>query len=176
VGKARMAEARAKSQGRKAEGWGFPLMMNASAPLQIVVAPEAVVMVNAYRDLRIIRTDGKGHPPLDDLWPTTWGDSVGHWEGNVLVVDTIMVRNPNHFFHGSPPLSDEAHYLERIWLNEEGVLVDEMTITDPLTLTRPWTSVLRFERDETYDRMLYDSYDNDRTGFDGEFNTIEPTE
>ncbi|HSG34693.1 MAG TPA: hypothetical protein VLA37_09165 [Sphingomonadaceae bacterium] len=175
-GRRRNAEARAKSPGRKAEGWGFPLMMNSAAPLQIVIAPEAVVMMNAYRDLRVIRTDGKGHPPLEDLWPTTWGDSVGHWEGQVLVVDTIMVRNPNDYFHGAPALSDEAHYAERIWMDEDGRLVDEITITDPVTLAGPWKATLRYERDESYDRLLYDSYDGDRTGFDGEYNTIEPTE
>jgi hypothetical protein len=175
VGRARMAEARAKSSGRKADGWGFPVMMNAASPLQFVVAPEAVVMINAYRDLRIIRTDGKGHPPPDDLWPTTWGDSVGHWEGDTLVVDTIMVRNPNDYFHGAPPLSEEAHYEERIRMDEDGMLAVEMTITDPTTLTQPWTTKFRFEPAEGFDRLLYDSYDGDRTGFDGEYNTIEPT-
>jgi len=175
-GRKRNAAARAKSPGRKAEGWGFPLMMNAAAPMQFVVAPEAVVIVNAYRDLRIIRTEGKDHPPAEDLWPTTWGDSVGHWEGDVLVVDTIMVRNPNDYFHGAPALSEEAHYAERIYMDEEGRLVDEMTITDPVTLSRPWSTVLRFERDESFDRMFYDSYDNDRTGFEGGYNTIEPSD
>lgn len=175
-GRKRNAEARAKSVGRKAEGWGFPLMMNAAAPMQIVIAPEAVVIANAYRDLRIIRTDGKGHPPEEDLWPTTWGDSVGHWEGQVLVVDTVSVRNPNAYFHGSPVLSDDAHYQERIYMDEQGRLVDEMTITDPAMLTAPWTARLTYVRDDSYDRLLYDSYDGDRTGFDGEYNTIEPTE
>jgi hypothetical protein len=174
-GRKRQAEARAKSPGRKADGWGFPLMMNSAAPLQFVIAPEAVVVINAYRDLRIIRTDGKGHPPLDDLWPTTWGDSVGHWEGDTLVVDTIMVRNPNAYFHGAPPLSDDAHYAERIRMDEDGMLAVEMTITDPTTLSQPWTTKFRFQPAEGFDRMFYDSYDGDRTGFDGEMNTIEPT-
>jgi hypothetical protein len=175
-GRKRNAEARAKSPGRKAEGWGFPLMMNSSAPMQFVIAPEAVVIANAYRDLRIIRTEGKDHPPADDLWPTTWGDSVGHWEGQTLVVDTIMVRNPNDYFHGSPALSDEAHYAERIYMDDQGRLVDEMTITDPVTLSGPWSTTLKFVRDDTFDRLLYDSYDGDRTGTD-EYgvNTIEPT-
>lgn len=172
-GRRRFAEARARAAGRKADGWGFPLMMNAAAPLQFVVAPEAVVVINAYRDLRIVRTDGRGHPPEDDLWPTTWGDSVGHWEGDTLVVSTVMVRNPNDYFHGSPPLSEEAVYVERIRLDEDGMLAVEMTVTDPVTLTGPWVTHFRFERAEGFDRLLYDSYDNDRTGFDGEYNTIE---
>lgn len=175
-GRKRQAAARAKSAGRKAEGWGFPLMMNSAAPIQFVIAPEAVVIANAYRDLRIVRTEGKDHPPTDDLWPTTWGDSVGHWEGETLVIDTIMVRNPNDYFHGAPALSDEAHYVERIYMDDEGRLVDEMTITDPVTLSQPWSTVLRFERDDAFDRLLYDSYDGDRTGTDENgVNTIEPT-
>ena len=175
-GRARLAEARSRSPGRKAEGWGFPLMMNSAAPIEIFITPERVVMVNAYRDLRIIRTDEDGHPPEEDLWPTTWGDSVGHWEGQTLVVDTIMVRNPNDYFHGAPPLSDEAHYVERYHMDDEGRLVLEMVIEDPATLTEPWPVSLRFEQAVGYDRMFYDSYDGDRTGFDGQYNTIEPSE
>ncbi len=75
-GKKRQAAARSAG-GRKAEGWGYPIMMNGAAPIQFLITPEEVLIVNAYRDVRHIYTDGRKHPEPDDIWPTVWGDSIG---------------------------------------------------------------------------------------------------
>jgi hypothetical protein len=173
-GKARQAE-RAKTGGnRKAMGWGYPMMMNSNAPILFLITPEETLIINAYRDVRHIYTDGRGHPPEEDRWPTAWGDSIGHWEGDTLVVDTIAVKNPNLFFHGAPPLSEEAHYVERLRMSGPDRIEGEITITDPKTLTRPWTVKLAYGRAKGFDRMISIEYENDRTGFDGTSNTIEP--
>ena len=170
-GKRRVAE-RMKLPPRKADGWGYPMMMNGAAPIQFLITPEEVLVINAYRDVRHIRTDGKGHPPEDDLWPTVWGDSIGHWEGETLVVDTIAVKNPNIYFHSAPPLSEEAHYAERIHAVSPDRLEMEITITDPVTLTEPWTNTIAFVRAEGFDRMIHEEYSNDRTQYDDAGGTI----
>lgn len=170
----RRQAARAQVVDRKAQGWGYPMMMNAATPLQVLVTPEEVLIINSYNETRHIYTDGRPMPPLDDLWPTVTGTSVGHWEGNVLVIDTIQVKNPNEFFHGAPPLSEEAHYRERMWLDGD-VLRSEVTIEDPVTLSAPWSVTLSWVRDEGFDRMVQIDWDNDRTGSDGQYNTIEPS-
>ena len=172
-GRRRVAAAMAAQGGRKGLGWGYPLMMNAATPVQFLITPEEVLITNAYNETRHIYTDGRDHPPLEDLWPAVTGNSIGRWEGNVLVVDTIMVTNPNEFFQGGPPLSEEAHYVERIWL-EGGKLYDEFTITDPVTLSGPWVAKLVLVRDEAFDRMIQVDWNNDRTGTEGDVNTIEP--
>ena len=172
-GQRRVAEAQRTQGGRKGLGWGYPLMMAAATPFQILITPEEVLITNAYNETRHIYTDGRDHPPLDDLWPAVTGNSIGHWEGNTLVVDTIMVTNPNEFFQGGPPLSEEAHYVERIWLDGDK-LYDEFTITDPVTLSGPWVAKLVLVRDEGFDRMIQVDWNNDRTGTDGNTNTIEP--
>ena len=118
-------------------------------------------------------TDGRDHPPLDELWPTVTGNSVGHWEGDTLVIDTIMVTNPNEFFQGAPPLSEEARYSERIRLDGDRLRID-MTIEDPVTLSEPWKARLALVRDEGFDRMIQVDWNNDRTGTEGDVNTIEP--
>jgi len=89
-------------------------MMDGAPPLQFVVTPEETLIFNTYRDLRHIYTDGRAHPPEEDRWPTTWGDSVGRWEGDTLVIDTVSVREPNKYFGISVWLSDGAHYTERL--------------------------------------------------------------
>ena len=173
-GRRRVAEVLRTMGGRKGLGWGYPLMMSSPTPIQLLITPEEVLIINAYNETRHIYTDGRGHPPAEDLWPTATGHSIGHWEGNALVIDTIMVTNPNEFFQGAPPLSEEARYVERIWLDGD-TLRAEMTIEDPLTLWAPWKARLSWVRDEGFDRMVQVDWTNDRTGTDGEYNTIEPS-
>jgi hypothetical protein len=172
-GRRRIAEVARTQGGRKGLGWGYPLMMNAATPVQFLITPEEVLITNAYNETRHIYTDGREHPPLDDLWPAVTGNSIGHWEGDTLVVDTIMVTNPNQFFQGAPPLSEEAHYVERIRLDGDR-LRDEFTIEDPATLSGPWVAKLSLVRDEGFDRMIQVDWNNDRTGTEGNENTIEP--
>lgn len=172
-GQRRVAESLRTMGGRKGSGWGFPLMMTSPTPFQVLITPEEVLIVNAYNETRHIYTDGRPMPPEEDLWPTVAGMSVGHWEGPVLVVDTIMVTNPNDYFQGGPPLSEQARYRERLWLDGDRLRA-EMTIEDPVTLSAPWKVKLSWVRDEGFDRMVLVDWNNDRTGSDGEFNTIEP--
>jgi hypothetical protein len=172
-GRRRIAEIVRTQGGRKGLGWGYPLMMTSPTPIQFLITPEEVLIINAYNETRHIYTDGRDHPPADDLWPTVTGTSIGHWEGDTLVIETIMVTNPNEFFQGGPPLSEEARYVERIWL-EGDKLRAEMTIEDPITLSAPWKARLGWVRDEGFDRMIQVDWNNDRTGSEGDVNTIEP--
>lgn len=173
-GRKRQADAARIRGGRKAMGWGYPLMMNSAAPLQFLITPEETLIINPYGDTRHVYTDGRAIPPAEDMWPTVWGTSVGRWEGDVLVIETVQVRDPNFYFHGAPSLSEEARYVERIYM-EGDRMIDEITITDPVTLTGPWTTRLTFVRDEAFDRMIHIDFDNDRTGFEDGVNTIETT-
>jgi len=82
------------------------------------------------------------------------------------------VKNPSDFFHGAPPFSEEAVYVERI-RNDGERLVMDMTVTDPVTLSEPFRAAISWVRDQGFDRMVQVDWDNDRTGNDGELNTIE---
>ena len=168
----RLEEASAINAGRKATGWGFPMMMDAATPIQFTITPEEVLIVNAYSEVRFVYTD-REMPDEFDLWPTVRGTSVGHWEGDTLVIETIMVRSPIEYFHGAPPFSEEAHYEERIRL-EGDRLVSDVTVTDPVTLSEPFVTQVSWVRDEGFDRMIEIDWDNDRTGVDENgVNTIE---
>lgn len=172
-GKARQA-ARAKAGDRKAMGWGYPGMMSSNAPLLFLITPEEVLIVNDYRDVRHIYTDGRKHPAEEDRWPTVWGDSVGHWEGDTLVIDTVSVKNPNIYFHGGPPLSEDAHYVERLRKSGPDRIEGTVTITDPKTLTEPWVVKVGYKRAVGFDRMISIDFENDRTGVESGLGTIEP--
>jgi hypothetical protein len=157
----------------KANGWGFPMMMDSAAPMKFVVTPDETLIVNVYRDIRQIYTDGRSLPPEEDLWPTTWGTSVGRWEGETLVVETVSVRDPTRFFFSSPPLSEQARYVERLRRTGPARIESVMTIEDRVTLTEPWVIQLSYVPAGS-DRLIHDDYDNDRSEVEGDTFTIVP--
>ena len=159
---------------RKANGWGFPMMMDGAAPFEILVTPHKTLIINVYRDVRHVYTDGRAHPPDEERWPTTWGDSVGRWDGDTLVVDTVSVRNPPLYFFSAPPLSEQAHYVERLRKNGPDRIDSVMTIEDPVTLAKPWVLNLTYVRAEGTDRLLNDDYANDRSEVEAGLFTIVP--
>ena len=173
-GRAQFAATRAAVSHRKAAGWGYPMMMNSFAPMQFIITPEETLILNTYRDVRHVYTDGRPHPAEEDRWPTVWGDSIGHWEADTLVVETNNVQNPSDYFQAAPPLSEKARYVERLRMTAPDRIDSDITIEDPSTLTQPWNVTIRYRRAEGVDRLIHDAYTNDRTGFDGELLTIEP--
>ena len=177
-GRRRWEAARQSAGGRKATGWGFPMMMGSATPLRFLITPEETIIINFYNEARYIYTDGRQMPAEEDMWPTTYGTSVGHWEGDTLVIETVQVTDPSSFFHGAPPFSEEARYVERIRLDGPDRLVLEFTVTDPVTLSAPWTTQASWVRDPGFDRSIILAWDNDRTGQEDGLNTIEaaPTE
>jgi hypothetical protein len=172
-GRARLAEAARTRAGRRADGWGYPMMMDAATPFQVMITPEEVLIVNAYGETRHIYTDGRDFPAAEDMWPTVWGTSIGHWEGDVLVVRTVQVQMPFTYFHGAPVFSEEARYDERIWMDGDRLAVD-LTVEDPLTLDAPFHATVYQVREEAFDRMIQMDFSNDRTGNENGVNTIEP--
>jgi hypothetical protein len=171
----RMAAMFADSTSRKALGWGYPMMMAGPAPLQFVITPEETVIINIYQEVRHIYTDGRAHPPLEDRWVTTWGDSIGHWEGDTLVIDTVSVREPIKYFQMVPPFSDEAHYVERLRLTAPDRIETEITVEDPQSLRQPWTVKTAYKKTPNLDRLLHDAFENDRNELEGDTFTILPT-
>mgnify|MGYP003576596652 CR=1 FL=1 len=175
-GRRRVQATRSRQANQKANGWGFPLMMNSAAPMQFLITPRETLIINVYRDVRHVYTDGRSLPGEDDRWPTTWGTSVGRWEGDTLVIETVSVRNPNRYFFSSPPLSEQARYVERLRKTGPDRIESVMTVTDPVALSAPWVVNLVYERAKGLDRMINDDYDNDRSEVEGGLFTIVPPE
>lgn len=164
----------AAGAGRKAEGWGYPMMMDGGAHLQFLITPEETLILNMYREIRHVYTDGRPLAPEADRWVTTWGESIGHWEGDTLVIETVGVRHPPDFFQLAPPLSEKARYVERIRRTGPDTMESEVTIEDPETLTGPWHAKVSYVREKQLDRLVHDVFTNDRSELDGGAFTIEP--
>ena len=124
---------------------GVPQMMQPPPrlPIEIVETPgQVTVLFSSLTTFRIIRMD-EGHP--DDPDPTFMGNSVGHWEGRTLVVDTIAL-NERTTIDGVVPHSDQLHVVERLRRTGPGALEDLVTIDDPKTFTRPYAYRFTYRR------------------------------
>jgi hypothetical protein len=104
---------------------------------QIVETPGAVmIMLEMFHDVRVVKMDGRPHPPAN---VKGWmGDSIGHWEGDTLVVDTTNYR-PRAFQSIS---SDKLHIIERFTRQDANTLRYEITVDDPDTYTRLWSLMI----------------------------------
>jgi hypothetical protein len=100
---------------------------------QVVQTPTSVLILNEMvHDARVIRMGGEHLPPRIRKW---MGDSIGHWEGDTLVVDTTNFTGKTQF-RGS---SDQLHVVERIKRVDADTLLYRFTVDDPATWERPWT-------------------------------------
>ncbi len=151
--------------------FGFPLIMLFSPLMfEVVPSPKETVLIFSAREVRHVYTDGRPHTPKDDLWPTTWGDSIGHWEGQTLVIDTIAVTGavlelpliPIIAFGGDAnqvkllaALSLQAHFIERLRMIGDQ-LEDRMTIIDPIAFSDPWHITRTYRRVAHVHRMVYE--------------------
>jgi hypothetical protein len=129
--------------------------MTSPAIFEWLITPEQVTIVDTINGIRHIYTDGRSHPPADELWPTRMGDSVGRWEGDTLIVDTVAVK-PEILPAGSMPIemSDQLHFVERMRMVSPDVLRVEFTMEDPVALTEPYQVTLSYARVTEIDRMI----------------------
>src|SRR5579863_5224717 len=122
---------------------GFPRAFFHAFPMQIVQAPGEVIMLFEWDSVRHqIFTDGRPHDA--SLGPLWMGDSIGHWEGDTLVADTVNFNDKTWLDRVGHPHSDALHVVERIRRIDHDHLIDDITIDDPKAYTKPWTAHLPF--------------------------------
>lgn len=143
----------------------FPALMESAWQFQIATLPEETLFVFENGQVRHIYTDGRTHPSGDDIWPTPLGDSVGHWDGDTLVIETIArdASEPLTPRAWVSMLSDGARFTERLRRIDDNTLEDQLQIDDPTSLAHPWTMTLRYGRVTEMNRMIpTNCVENDR--------------
>lgn len=124
---------------------GYTRSMNAPVPTEIVQTPKELVFLHeSMFAFHVVYLDGRMHPTADEALETMWyGHSVGHWEGDTMVVDTV---GP---FFGTPkmlldtrghPVSENLHIIEHFRRLDATHLGYEVTIDDPKMYTKPFTN------------------------------------
>jgi hypothetical protein len=117
---------------------GMPRLMESPYPIRFVQTPGQVTLLHEVaHNVRKIYLDQE-HPK--NLKPTYLGHSVGHWEGDTLVVDTIGLNDKTFIDDEGSSHSTQIHVVERIRkVNGNKDLEDILTVTDPVTLTEPYS-------------------------------------
>ena len=126
---------------------GFPRVLLSGGPFEIFQTPNRLLMhFQNYGEWREIFLDGRGHPPSPNRpWE---GHSIGRWDGDTLVVDTVD-------FHGDPkykwldeaghPHSEQLHVVERIRRADPNTLQIDLRFEDPKAFTAPFTGHVTYE-------------------------------
>jgi hypothetical protein len=113
-------------------------------PKKLIQLPGLIVILfESYHSYRQIFTDGRPLPVERD--PAWFGYSVGKWEKDALVVDTVALHPMTWLDDGGHPHSDALHIIERFRRPDFGHMQVEVTIDDPKAYTRPWTARIPWE-------------------------------
>jgi hypothetical protein len=112
--------------------------------IEILDMPELqrvyIIDVGGPHSFRVIYTDGRTHPTGRDLVPSYYGHSVGRWEGDTLVIDTVGLNEKSWMNRDGIPHTDRLHLIERISRPDYNTLRYEVTIDDPGAFKAPWQS------------------------------------
>jgi hypothetical protein len=141
---------------------GMPRVMTMTYPMEIVQTDKQVnIFAEWLEQTRRVWLDGR---PLDpDPDPTFYGQTVGHWEGDVLVATTTGLRGDTNLEASGLPHSDALIVYERMWLEDDNTLKDEITLVDRKAYTRPWTVTKTYARAEPdFKLMPYVCLENNR--------------
>ncbi len=140
-------------------------------PFEFLLTPGRVTInQEAWMQTRKIWTDGRSHS--EDPDPSFAGESIGHWEGDTLVSDTIALNEKLPLQAGMPH-SDKLRITERIHLSltDPYTLINEMTMTDPDALEEPYSRTVTYHRDRYGMLLEFQCSENDRNPVDEEGNT-----
>ena len=133
---------------------GTPRIYFHPRPFEILQTPGRVLIFYEYQQLmRHIYTDGREH--RIDLAPMWMGDSIGHWEGETLVVETVNFNDKTWIDRRGIPHSDQLRVVERIRKTDGDHLVVEVRIEDPIAFEEPWAGTKEFaSRDWTIEEFV----------------------
>ncbi|MDB6007980.1 MAG: hypothetical protein JWL65_230 [Gammaproteobacteria bacterium] len=138
----------------------------------VIESPQEVALL--FEDDREVRHVYLNQPHPTDLKQSYTGDSVGHWDGNTLVIDTLGYNGKGLLDEIGTPHGTQLHLVERLTKSEDGrTLTDEITFTDPEYYTRPFTKTRTWHlvpgerlrdydcaenpRQDDFDKLTYDN-------------------
>jgi hypothetical protein len=144
---------------------GMPGIMGQPYPMEFLLTPGKVtIVIEAYQQVRHIYTDGRPLPDDPDL--KFHGTSIGRWEGDTLVVDTVGF-SPLTEITRYVPFSTKARIVERFRLSDPDTMTIETTITDPEVLAAPSVSTRTLRRHRNWTTAEYICEENNRNFVDG---------
>jgi hypothetical protein len=148
--------------GARCVPYGVPTMMSvAFYPLEVIQTPKQVTLITeAFSEVRRVYMDRPQQNP-EDVAPGYYGRSIGRWDGDALVVDTVAIKPTVAGYRGMPH-SEKMRVTERFKMIGADYLHDTITIEDPVVLEKPVTYTLGYKRMAPDYEMVEFVCDNNR--------------
>jgi hypothetical protein len=129
----------ANSPAYKCLPYGPTRGLQSTNPFQIIQTQDLIAIITEHIDYRMIYMDGRGHP--DDIldYPEWMGHSIGRWDGDTLVVDTVGMREETWLDTAGFEHSAKLHITERFQKTGPDIIRHTTTIEDPVFYTKPFT-------------------------------------
>ena len=145
---------------------GLTRSMNSPFPVEIFQTEKRMaVLYEAWNVFHVVPTDGRGHAKnLEETW---MGDSVGHWDGDTLVVDTIGFNEKTNLDTVGHPHSGKLHVTERYLRTDDKHISYEITIDDPVIYAKPWKNSRIFTLRPDWEIMEYSCEENNKDAREG---------
>jgi hypothetical protein len=141
--------------------FGLVRSVNSPYPIQIVQNERDIAFLFEQNTwFHSVPTDGRPHPK--DVEPTWHGNSVGKWDGDTLVIDTIGFNGKTRLDTLGHPLSDKLHVIERLRRVDAGHINYEITIDDSAFYTKPFTNVRTFTLRPDWQLIEYSCEENNK--------------
>lgn len=137
---------------------GFPRWLTSPFLKQFLLTPDmSLLMSEMNNEIRRVYTDGRGHISEDLTYPMWFGDSIGFWDGQTLVVHTNDIK-ANQYTREQPAHSDELETVEEWTLTPNGWLQVKLSLYDPESLLEPHHSIRYYRPADDFDgdlRFIY---------------------
>jgi hypothetical protein len=145
---------------------GIPLMMFAAVegPVQVFETPgQVTILSQELNEVWQIYLQDKHHRVFEPSWH---GDSIGHWEGDTLVVDTIGLTDKTTVDYAGTPHTEDLHVVTRIRRTDPDTLELRATMDDPTIFAQPWTRRVLYKKAKPNQLVEEEVCDNQRNGAD----------
>jgi hypothetical protein len=145
--------------------FGMTRSINTPEPMQIMQNDTYFTFLFEQNSwFTVVPIDGRKHR---DGIPTWFGDSVGHWEGETLVIDTVNFNGKTRLDTIGHPHSDQLHLVQRFSRPDLGHITHEMIIEDPKTFTKSWKTTRTFTLRPDWEMMEYSCEENNKSLWEG---------
>lgn len=145
--------------------FGMTRAMNTPEPMQIIQNDKYLAFLFEQNSwFTVVPIDGRAH---GNGIPTWFGDSVGRWDGDTLVIDTVNFNGKTRLDTIGHPHSEQMHLTQRFSRPDLGHLSYEVTVDDPKTFTKPWKNTRTFTLRTDWEIMEYSCEENNKSLWEG---------
>jgi hypothetical protein len=152
--------------------FGMTRSVNTPEPMQIMQSDTYFTFLFEQNSwFAVVPIDGRPH---GKGIPTWFGDSVGHWEGDTLVLDTVNFNGRTRLDTIGHPHSEQLHLIQRFSRPDLGHISYEVIVEDPKTFTKPWSNTRTFTLRPDWEMMEYSCEENNKSLWEGRIKVPKP--